>query len=462
MKVHIRTYGCQMNERDSENIAAEFIQRGCEICQNDSEADIIVVNTCSVREQAEQKAIGKIGHVIKSRNSRHALLPVVGVTGCMAQNRGTKLLYTLPTIDFIAGARQTHRVADMAIEMYNRRISGIAHPQVPKEMRRSPAASDSLIDISDNLDSHRFIDKHLPAASSPCAYVSIMQGCQMNCSYCIVPKTRGIQRSRPLDEVVAEVEKLAKSGTREVTLLGQVVNAFGRELPAKNGKSGFVELLEKIAEIEGIQRIRFTSPHPSFFRDDLISCYANLPQLCHYVHLPMQSGNDRILKEMKRPYRAEQFYEIVKKLRAAAPDISISTDVIVGFPTESDEEFQGTKNLFEKCQFDMAYIFKYSPRKGTLSALQADDVSEETKELRNQSLLASLQIQSQKFNDLLIGTIQPVLVESAAKRGNGFFMGRTPHHRKAIFKASPDCIGKFVNVKISSASVSTLGGDIVD
>lgn len=470
MKAYIRTYGCQMNERDSENIAAGFLSRGCSICDSDADADIVVVNTCSVRGQAEQKALGKLGHVIKRRNARRANLPVVCVVGCMAQNMGESLLDRLPDLDLILGTRQIHRVAELCVEFCKRRMAGLelregrAKTAPSKEPRAAhgecKAAFGAFVDISDDAQSHRLIDMHLPSASRPCAFVSIMQGCQMSCSYCIVPKTRGVQRSRPEGEILAEIERLADGGTREVTLLGQVVNAYGREGGGAEGAGAFVRLLKKIAAIGGIERIRFTSPHPSFFGGELIDCYSSLKELCPYVHLPMQSGSDRILRQMRRPYDSARFLGIVEKLRAARADISISTDVIVGFPGESEGDFNMTRRLFAECGFDMAYIFKYSPRDGTPSAECGDDVPEGVKEERNQILLSLLQSQSQAFNDALVGSVQSVLVESAAKRGDGVYMGRTPHHRKVFFKGGADLPGKFVNVKILGASVSALSGEI--
>ena len=439
-----------MNVRDSENIAADFVERGWELCDDAKSADAVVVNTCSVREQAEQKALGKLWHVVNDRKERGDGLPVICVTGCMAQNLGEQISKVVRGVDIILGARQTHKVAEECERLF-KDISAKAGTR----KRRA------LVNIDDDLQSHRLINKHIAAQTRPCAFVSIMQGCQMNCSYCIVPKTRGVQRSRPEGEILDEVARLAAGGTREVTLLGQVVNAFGKEAGGKNSADAFVSLLKKVAKIDGIERIRFTSPHPAFFTDALIDCYAELKELCPYVHLPMQSGSDRILKLMRRPYRSKQFSEIVGKLRRARPDISMSTDVIVGFPTESPDDFNMTKALFEECAFDMAYIFKYSPRAGTLSAQMQDDISDGEKEARNQILLESLRVQSQAFNDALIGTVQSVLAEAPARRGAGLLMGRTPHHRKAFFKAGADGIGKFFNVKIETATVSALGAHVV-
>ncbi len=450
-----------MNDRDSEDIAAQFLERGWEITDDETVADVSIVNTCSVREQAEQKAIGKLGHLVWARKCNKSDLPVVGVTGCMAQNRGAGLVKMIPDLDFVAGSKQTHRIAELAIDIYNKRKSGITHPELPKNGKRTARTSAAVVDISDNEESHLHISKHLPivGAKKACAFVSVMQGCQMNCSYCIVPKVRGAQRSRPTEDVLEEVRKLAESGVREITLLGQVVNAFGREKGKTDGVTEFVRLLREIDKIDGIARIRFTSPHPAYFGEDLIDAYASIPKLCEYVHLPMQSGSDRILKEMNRPYRAERFLSIVEKLREKKPNISISTDVIVGYPDETDEDFEATRDLFRKANFDMAFIFKYSPRLGTRSAMLADSISEEVKEERNQILLNDLAKQSIAYHDSLVGTIQEVLVEGRAKRGENLFMGRTRTHRKVIFASDESKIATLQNVKINTATVTALEGE---
>ena len=468
-KALLRTYGCQMNERDSENIAAMFAERGWELTDDEDAADIIVINTCSVREQAEQKAIGKLWHLVSRRRWRGTFLPVIGVTGCMAQNRGAKISDEVPGVDFILGARKTHLVADTAIGIYDKRISSPSAPALYSRKKPTPQelkklSESAYIDISDDLSSHLHINKHFinykdgGMSAKVSAFVSIMQGCQMNCSYCIVPKVRGLQRSRPADDIVSEVKILADQGVKEVTLLGQVVNAFGREVPRRGGISEFVRLLQRINDIDGIERIRFTSPHPSYFGDDLISAYSSLEKLCNYVHLPLQSGSDGILKKMNRPYRAGKFLEIVDKLRAQSPSMSISTDIIVGYPTETMDDFLQTRSLFQRAAFDMAFIFKYSPRQGTVSAQLPDDVSETEKEERNQILLADLAKQSLEFNEKFIGNSEDVLIEGFAKRGENVIMGRTRNHRKVVFEAPPALIGSTRKVKIVSATVTTLEG----
>ncbi len=456
MKVYIKTYGCQMNERDSENLAAQLKLRGHEIAATEAEADVFVANTCSVREAAEQKAIGKLLRIsYKKKNG----FPIIGVMGCMSQNKGAEIVKAVPKIDFIAGSRKTPYVADYIEEIAKRRKAGVIPQDPQKGERKKWKHNDAIINIEDDETSHNLISLHDFSKSQICANISIMQGCAMKCSYCIVPKTRGIERSRPMEDIVKEAETLAKSGAKEIQLLGQVVNAYGRgEMPSSEGKSPFVQLLEKINKIEGIERVRFVSPHPSFFKEDLIAAYSKLDKVCEYAHLPLQSGSDRVLKEMRRPYSAEKFIKIAKALKASKEIFSLSTDIIVGYPNETEEDFLKTCEVFKECAFDMAYIFKYSPRIGTVSAELEDNVSEAEKERRNQILLEILKKQSLDFNERLVGTYQEVLVEGKAKRGLGNLLGRTRTHRKVIFKAPEELIGKLANVKILRAGVSAMDG----
>lgn len=324
--------------------------------------------------------------------------------------------------------------------------------------RRTARFSEAFVDISDDPSDFLKVDKHLSAP--PSALVSVMQGCQMNCSYCIVPKVRGAQRSRPMADILREIEYLAERGTREVTLLGQVVNAYGREFPREGGISNFVRLLRAVNEIGGIERIRFTSPHPSYFSDELIDSYGSLEKLCEYVHLPLQSGSDAVLKKMNRPYRAGRFLDIVSRLRKRVPNISISTDIIVGFPGETEEDFELTRSAFREAGFDMAFIFRYSPRAGTPSAEMPDDVPEEEKRRRNAELLGELEKTSRAYNGSLVGSVQEVLVEGPARRGEGVMMGRTRTHRKALFKAPESLAGSLARVKVLSATTTALEAEL--
>jgi tRNA-2-methylthio-N6-dimethylallyladenosine synthase len=293
------------------------------------------------------------------------------------------------------------------------------------------------------------------------AFVSIQQGCNMDCAFCIVPKTRGDERSRPMDDIVAECRGLAARGVREVTLLGQIVTSYGRrDYAHTDGISPFVQLLERVSAIDGIERIRFTSPHPRGFKQDLVDAYGRLPKLCGYVHLPMQSGSNRILRAMNRPYTRERYLEIVDALRAVRPDMYFSTDIIVGFPGETDEDFEQTRELFERANYDMAYVFKYSIRTGTPAAAMGDQIPDEVKEARNATLLALLQQNSVRRTATLVGTVEEVLVEGPDKTGKKF-TGRTRGNRVCIFDANPRLIGQLVPLKIERASVSTLYGEIV-
>ena len=446
-RVYIKTYGCQMNERDSEAVAAMLRGKGYSIVDNEQEADVVLLNTCSVRDQAEQKAIGKAGHLAKRKRKDPNF--IIGVMGCMAQNRGGALLDRLPDLDLIIGTQKFHRVPDHLSNM-------IATMQGQGPRPRS------IVDLEEEADSQNTIKSHTSDTVQVTAFVSIMQGCNMKCSYCIVPKTRGAERARPMGEIITEIKELAANGTREVTLLGQIVNQYGiREFPFVDQKSPFVQLLEKVHEIEGIDRIRFTSPHPVGFKDDLIECYGRLPKLVEYLHFPMQSGSNRILKAMRRPYSIEKFREIIGKLRTVRPDMYISTDIIVGFPGETEADFELTRRHFEEIGFDMAYLFKYSVRPDTTAEPLGDPVTKEQKEERNQILLDILAKQSLARNETLIGTVENVLFEGPAKKGDNMFLGRTPGNRVVLVKASPRLIGQIVPVRFNRATASTLFGELV-
>lgn len=446
-RVYIKTYGCQMNERDSDAVAHLLRSRGYSIVQDENEADTVLLNTCSVRDQAEQKAIGKAGYLRKRKATNPNF--VLGIMGCMAQNRGTELLDRLPDLDLIVGTQKFHRVPDL-LDNLIQTMDG-----------QGPRPS-TLVDLDEEEKSQNEIRHHDESKRQVSAFVSIMQGCNMRCSFCIVPKTRGEERARPMDDIVEEVKRLAGNGTKEVTLLGQIVTSYGqREFPTIDGTTPFVQLLEKINDIDGIDRIRFTSPHPRGFRKDLVQAYRDLPKLCEYVHLPLQSGSDPILKKMKRPYSVDRYRRIVQSLREAAPDMYFSTDVIVGFPGETEEDFEATRQLFEELRFDMAFIFKYSPRTGTPAAEMEDQLPQEEKERRNQVLLEILGRHSLERNQGLIGKTVEILVEGPARKGEGMFMGRTRGYRKVIFPGKERQIGELIPVTVESATVSTLFGQPV-
>jgi len=445
-RVHIKTYGCQMNERDSEAVAAMLRGRGYSIVTDEAEADIVLLNTCSVRELAEQKALGKAGHLRKRRRQNPDFM--IGVMGCMAQNRGEDILDRLPDLDLLVGTQKFHAVPDHLDALIATRNGQGPRPS-------------TIVDLEAEAGSQNTIRQH-DGERQVSAFVSIMQGCNMKCSYCIVPKTRGPERARPMEDITAEIEELAANGTREVTLLGQIVNQYAvRELPFVDGKSPFVQLLERVNAIEGIERIRFTSPHPVGFREDLINCYGRLEKLCEYIHFPLQSGSDRILKAMRRPYTVERFKRIIAALRERCPEMCISTDIIVGFPGETEEDFEQTRQAFADIRFDMAFIFKYSVRPGTTAEPLGDPVSEAVKLERNQILLDQLGEYSLARNQSYVGREEAVLIEGPARKGEGMYMGRTRTHRKVIAPASERLIGETVPVRITEAGATTLLGELV-
>lgn len=437
-----------MNERDSEAVAAMLRNRGYGIVDTEKEADIVLLNTCSVRDLAEQKAIGKAGHVLKGKRTNPNLL--VGIIGCVAQNRGEALLDSLPDLDLVIGTQKFHQIPDHLENLIT----------VLKAQGVRPS---TIVDTDIEEGSQNTIKDHDEAEVKTSAFVSIMQGCNMNCTFCIVPTTRGRERSRPMEAILEEIQRLVAQGTREITLLGQIVTSYGRGMiPIKDGKSPFVQLLEAVHTIEGIDRIRFTSPHPRGFKDDLIQAYGYLPKLCSYVHLPFQSGSNRILKAMNRPYTIERYLKIIQDLRAVNPDMYFSTDIIVGFPGETDADFEQTRQVFESIGFDMAYIFKFSPRQGTVAADLPDDVPQATKEDRNQILLKILEIASLKRNQTLVGSTQEVLVEAAARKGQYTYWGRTSGNRKVFFQAHEAPIGSLLKITITEATISCLKGIIVE
>jgi len=445
-RVHIKTYGCQMNERDSEAVAAMLRARGYRIVESEDDCDVLLLNTCSVRDAAEQKAIGKAGYCL-SRKKRDPDF-VVGILGCMAQNRGASLLDRLPDVDLIIGTQKFHRVPDYLDNLRAAREAGIP-------------VGEAVVDTAAEAGSQNTIRDHLDTPERRvCAFVSIQQGCNMDCSFCIVPTTRGDERSRPMDDIVRECEELAARGTREVTLLGQIVTSYGRrDYPHGGGISPFVQLIERVAAVPGIERIRFTSPHPRGFRQDLADAFGRLPKLGEHVHLPVQSGSDRILRAMRRPYTRDRYLEIVESLRAAQPAMAFSTDVIVGFPGETDADFEETVQLCRTVDYDMAYVFKYSVRTGTPAATMPGQVPDEVREERNRVLLDVLREGSIRRSQGLVGTVQEVLVEGPDQTGLRF-SGRTRANRTTVFEAAPRLVGSLVPVEVTSASVSTLYGNL--
>jgi len=448
-KVYIKTYGCQMNERDSEQVAQMLVARGYEMTGDEAAADVLLLNTCSVRDMAEQKAIGKMGNLIHLKREQKAVL---GFLGCMAQSRGAELTRMMD-VDLVVGTQKFHKVADYVEELLERK----------RTEQESPFMDDprfSIVDVDAEAGSQETIRDHTLKPRQTTAFVSIMQGCNMRCSFCIVPDTRGAERSRAIPEIVAEVRGLVERGIKEVTLLGQIVNLYGRhEFPKVGGKSPFVQLLEAVHEVEGLHRLRFTSPHPIGYRNDLIEAFRYLPKLVEHVHLPLQSGSDRILKAMRRTYTARKYLELVEKIRNVRPDMAITTDVIVGFPGETEEDYLATRSLMEQVGFDNAFIFRYSRRKDTPAAELPDQIDEVTKERRNQDLLASVNRIAQAKMAALVGQRVEILCEGPSRHNPDRLTGRTRGNKIVIFEGSDRHVGEIFEVEITRTHGFSLYGD---
>jgi tRNA-2-methylthio-N6-dimethylallyladenosine synthase len=441
--VFIKTYGCQMNERDSEQVAAQLVAKGYTLAPSEATAEVVLLNTCSVRDAAEQKAFGKMQTLAAElRRSRPNV--VLGFMGCMAQSRGQELIDRLPDVDLVVGTQKFHRTVDYLDDIFSGRRQ-------------------KIVDVEDEAGSQSTIKEHLLNGHGPqavTAFVSIMQGCNQYCTFCIVPYTRGEERSRPIEDIVAEGRELVARGAKEITLLGQIVTSYGRrEIPAKDGKSAFVQLLEAVHEIEGLERIRFTSPHPKGYGVDLVDAYARLPKLVESAHLPLQSGSDRVLKRMHRGYTRDRFLEIIQKLRTVQPHIGITTDLIVGFPGETESDFEETLSLVREVEFQNAFIFKYSTRRDTPAASMPDQVPQEMKEERNARLLALVnEIGARKYENC-VGQQLQILVEGPSKKNPARMMGRTRSNKIVVFDGSERHRGQLMDVKITRTGCFTLHGD---
>ena len=445
-KFFIKTYGCQMNERDSEQVAHSLIQRGYQRVENERDADVVLLNTCSVRDMADQKALGKMGMLGRIAKERPHV--VFGFLGCMAQARGAELLTNLPHVDLVVGTQKFHRVADY-----------VESALQAKGDRAMDDPRFSIVDVEEEPGSQSTIREQSLSVRQAAAFVSIMQGCNMHCTFCIVPQTRGEERSRTIPEIVAEVRQLVLQGVKDVTLLGQIVNLYGRhEFPKIDNKSPFVQLLEAVHEVDGLQRLRFTSPHPVGFRDDLIEAYRRLPKLVDHLHLPVQSGSNRILKAMHRTYTAEKYLELVRRIRQAREGIAITTDIIVGFPGETDEDYAQTKKLVEAIEFDNAFVFRYSPRRDTPAAEMSSQVNDGIKEARNHDLLEVVNTCARRINERLVGRTLQVLCEGPSKTNPSRLMGRTRTNKIVVFESNQDCAGTFVDVRIERATGFSLYG----
>ncbi len=437
-KIYLKTFGCQMNEYDSGKIAdiAKAAQ-GYQVTDNIEEADLIVFNTCSIREKAQEKVFSDLGRAREIKKLKPGLKIAVG--GCVASQEGGNIIRRAPYVDVVFGPQTLHRLPELLKknEQEHRPQVDISFPEIEKF-------------------------DHLPAPTSEAAtaFVSIMEGCSKYCSYCVVPYTRGEEFSRPLEDVLLEVAQLAEQGVKEVTLLGQNVNAYRGEGP--DGEIvDFALLLEYVSEIEGIERIRYTTSHPKEFTNRLVEAYAKLPKLANHVHLPVQAGSDRVLAGMKRGYTILEYKSIVRKLRAVRPDISIATDFIVGFPNETEEDFEKTMKLIQDVKFDASFSFVYSKRPGTPAADMPDDTPQSVKLERLQRLQGLNTEHAQEISQKMVGTVQRCLVVGAAKRGEGKLSARTDNNRIVTFNGQPNLIGQMINLKITDVYPHTLGGEII-
>ncbi len=443
---YLKTYGCQMNERDSEALACLLEKRGMTPATSEEDADVIILNTCSVRDQAERKATGKAGLLKRRKVVKPEL--VIGIIGCMAQNRGESLLEELPHIDFIAGTDRLAVVPDL-IEQAQ---AGQRQADLARDTGPTPAEAND----------------HQPGNIS--AMISVMRGCDQFCSYCIVPYTRGREHSRPIPDIVAEATRLAEAGAKEILLLGQNITAYGlAEIRRRDqhrpppDQSPFADLLEALNDVPGLARIRFTSPHVSFMNDRFVDAVCQLPKVCKAFHIPLQSGSDRILSMMRRSYTAAEYRDRIAAIRNRLPEVAFSTDIIVGFPTETDEDFRQTRELMAEVAFDMAYIFRYSPRTGTKAAEKfPDDVPEDVKHERNQALLDDLEQAAIARNRSFQGRVLEVLVEGVSKRNPDRWTGRSDLNKTCNFAPTPGLApGMLASFRVLRTSANSLFGEIV-
>ncbi len=438
-KVYIKTFGCQMNEYDSDKMADVLrVGEGLTPTSDPAEADVILLNTCSVREKAQDKVFSDLGRINELKQAKPGL--IIGVGGCVASQEGAAIVKRAPYVDVVFGPQTLHRLPQL---IRARRQSGkpqvdISFPEVEKFDHLPPARVEGVT-----------------------AFVSIMEGCSKYCSFCVVPYTRGEEISRPFDDVLTEVAELAAQGVKEVTLLGQNVNAWRAPLDGEADGADFALLLEYVAEIPGIERIRYTTSHPKEFTLRLIEAYARIPQLVSHVHLPVQSGSDRVLAAMKRGYTALEYKSMIRRLREARPDICISSDFIVGFPGETDADFQATLKLIDDIGFDASFSFVYSRRPGTPAADLADDTPQAVKLERLQQLQQKNDAQAQAISRRMVGTRQRVLVDGVSRRDATELAARTDNNRVVNFAGPRELIGNFIEITITDALAHTLRGEPV-
>ncbi|MDX9740268.1 MAG: tRNA (N6-isopentenyl adenosine(37)-C2)-methylthiotransferase MiaB [Gammaproteobacteria bacterium] len=436
-KLYIKTFGCQMNEYDSARMVDALVECGFELANQPEDADVILVNTCSVREKAQEKLFSQLGRWRPWKQERAGR--VLGVGGCVASQEGEALRERAPYVDLVFGPQTLHRL-----------------PQMLEEHLRTRRA---VVDISFP-EIEKFDCLPAPRAEGTTAFVSVMEGCSKYCTFCVVPYTRGEEVSRPFESVLREVRALAAQGVREVTLLGQNVNAY-RGMMDDGTEADLALLLHYVAAIEGIGRVRYTTSHPVEFSDSLVSTYAELPQLADHVHLPVQSGSDRVLARMKRGHTVLEYRSLIRRLRQARPTLSLSSDFIVGFPGETEADFRATMDLIEELRFDHAFSFIYSARPGTPAAALPDDVPQEVKEERLARLQSRLNEIAAEFNQAMIGTRQRVLAERVSRKSASELAGRAANNRIVVFPGNARLIGRFVDVRITSCNANSLRGELI-
>ena len=438
-KLFIKTFGCQMNEYDSSRMAeALHDSHELERTNDPSEADVLLLNTCSVRDKAQEKVFSELGRWNQLKQHRPEL--VIGVGGCVASQEGEAIRLRAPYVDIIFGPQTLHRLPEMLTDT---------------EKKHQPSIDVSFPEIEkfDRLPEQK--------AEGPTAFVSIMEGCSKYCTFCVVPFTRGEEVNRPFDDVIAEVAGLAAQGVREVNLLGQNVNAY-RGVMHDGDIADLALLITYVAAIEGIDRVRFTTSHPMEMNDSLINVYAEVPELVSHLHLPVQSGSDSILAAMKRNHSADDYIKIIQRLRAVRPDLSMSSDFIIGFPGETDEDFEATMNLIETIGFDQSFSFIYSPRPGTLAADMDDAVPLQVKQARLKRLQQRINEMAAAISDSMVGTVQKVLVTGVSRKDDSEMSGRTENNRVVNFPADASLVGQFVDLKITEALPNSLRGELVN
>lgn len=449
-KVFIKTHGCQMNEYDSDKMLDVLHEAyGAERTHSPDDADILLLNTCSIREKAQEKVFSELG---RWRHHKDRPGVLIGVGGCVASQEGEVIQKRSPQVDIVFGPQTLHRLPELVAQAREARGS--------MGNGKGQARGARVVDISFP-EIEKFDHLPEPRAEGPTAFVSIMEGCSKYCSFCVVPYTRGEEISRPFDDVLAEVAMLAEQGVREVNLLGQNVNAFRGEMD--DGTTADLALLiHYVAGVPGIERIRFTTSHPVEFSDSLIEAFAEVPELVSFVHLPVQSGSDRVLAAMKRGHTALEYKSKIRRLRAARPNLQLSSDFIVGFPGESERDFDDTMKLVQDLEFDHSFSFIYSARPGTPAASLADDTPMDEKKARLARLQAQISQQAAAISHSMVGSVQRILVERAARKGEGEVAGRTENNRVVNFAGSERLIGYFVQVRITDAYPNSLRGEFIE